>query len=123
MKAIIDQMKLTLDDLLEVRIGMQKHEDQFDARDFCGNNLLYQLYNEVHELVNDIFFKLLPEELDCGSQTLFTAWGNVFDAGNHPKLMEALYLHFNPKRIDQDLYKLRQLADNALDRYQGLLAA
>ncbi len=123
MKTIIDQLKLTLDDLLEVRIGMQKHEQEFDTRDFCANNRLYQLYNEVHEVLNDIFFKLLPEEIAWGSQSLFTAWGNIFNANNHPKLTEALYQHFQQDKVDEDLYQLRQLADNALQRYHQLLAA
>jgi len=122
MKAIIDQLKLTLDDLLEVRIGMQKNEDEFDARDFCANNRLHQVFNEVHEVINNIFFKLLPEEIPWGSQSLFVAWGNIFDANNHPKFTNALYQHYQQDKIDDDLSQLRQLADRALQGYHYLLA-
>lgn len=56
MKAIVDHLKLSLDDLLDVKIGTIQNTDFLDKHhDFAGLTQLYQLNNIAHDLINDFF--------------------------------------------------------------------
>jgi len=124
MKAIVDNLKLTLDALLEIKIGMSKNTELLDLhKDFSEVNKLYQMNSEVYGVINDIFHKLFPEEMPWGCQTVITSWQNLFNANFHPMLYDALYKHYQQQQIDHDLYRLNQLADEADKRYNQLIAA
>ena len=124
MDAILNDLKLALDTLQEVKIGMVKNGKILDIhKDFSGVNRLYQINGEVYEVINDIFFKLFPDEIPWGSQSVFRAWQNVFNTNLYPVFYKALYKYYQEKKVYDDLYKLKLLTDEAELYYNNLIAA
>ncbi len=124
MKVIVDHLKLTLDDLLDVKIGTIQNTDFLDKHhDFDGVTELYQLNYQAYELINDIFFKLFPDEIQWGSQSVFRAWENLFNANLHPIFYEALYKYYQSKKVDHDLFELKTIAEEVKKQYDSLMSA
>ena len=124
MKAIIEDFRSSVGSLFEVKIGMVKNADYLDnLDDFSGVTMLYQMNHESYEVINDIFFKLFPEEMQWGCQNVITAWRNLINAEFFPLVKNALNKHYQQENLDEDFAKLRMLADIVTVRYNNLVAA
>jgi hypothetical protein len=124
MKTIIDDVKTSIDTLFEIKITMGKNVYYLDDhQDFSGVTKLYQLNHEVYEVINDIFFKLFPDEIQWGCQNIMTAWQNLLNSQFRLLLKEALEKYYIVKSLNSDFEKLRSFANEATERYNQLMAA
>lgn len=124
MKTIIEDFKNDINSLLEVKIDMGKNVDYLDNHhDFSGVTQLYQTHRDAYEVINDIFFKLFPEELQWGCQNVITAWQNLVNADSASLIANALYKNNQHDNLSEDFARLRILADDATVRYGNLIAA
>jgi hypothetical protein len=122
MKTIIEDLKNNVERLFEVKIGMAKNIEYLDDhKDFSEVTHLYQMNHEVFEVVNDIFFKLFPEN-QWGCQNIITAWRNLVNVEFYPLFNDALTNSCQSERLVEDFGRLRVLAEAATERYNNLMA-
>lgn len=123
MKAIVDNLKLKIDTLFDVKIGMEQNEELLDKIDFCAANRLYQMSGEAYKVINDIFFKLLPDEMPWGCQNVFTLNINFSNPNFYAALDHALNTRYEIKQVNLDIQRLNEITDDIYSSYYALFAA